>query len=253
MLAFDSSVPINCQIFGSLAFAAASILIVLRIIAIWDKNRIAMAIAMGAWSSNIAFLIHNITRLHSTWSPVQGVCVVINSESTKKNVTATFVTDVVLLLTMLVGLLRLRLHGNMFGLGKFLWRQGLIWLFLATIAEVTPAVFVFLNLNGKIYIIASLATANNEPDPFGKPSRTSFTTYGTPKAHSANTDPKVVFSAPVPLDRVEVAIHTSSEEYPSTDMSQCASYGQFSTDSQSQDTSLVLSIGSDLENGVKRG
>jgi len=246
-----------------LAFAAASILIVLRIIAIWDKNRIAMAIAMGAWSSNIAFLIHNITRLHSTWSPVQGVCVVINSESTKKNVTATFVTDVVLLLTMLVGLLRLRLHGNMFGLGKFLWRQGLIWLFLATIAEVTPAVFVFLNLNGPFNLmfqtpaligmsIAATRMYRSLTD-FTNSDRTSFTTYGTPKAHSANTDPKVVFSAPVPLDRVEVAIHTSSEEYPSTDMSQCASYGQFSTDSQSQDTSLVLSIGSDLENGVKRG
>jgi hypothetical protein len=72
------------QIFGALAFAAASALIVLRMcvfflyfhgagflpqrersyawrlyrIAIWDRNRIAVAIAMCAWSTNVAFLIH---------------------------------------------------------------------------------------------------------------------------------------------------------------------------------------------------
>jgi hypothetical protein len=35
--------------------------------------------------------------------------------------------DVVLLLTMLVGLLRLRHDGTMFGLGKFLWNQVSCW------------------------------------------------------------------------------------------------------------------------------
>lgn len=55
--------------------------------------------------------------------PAQSVCVVLNTESSNENVTSTLVTDVVLLLTMLVGLLRLRLHGSMFGLGQLLWRQ----------------------------------------------------------------------------------------------------------------------------------
>ena len=55
--------------------------------------------------------------------PAQSVCVVLNTERTRNNVTATLVTDVVLLLTMLVGLLRMQLHGNMFALGKILWRQ----------------------------------------------------------------------------------------------------------------------------------
>jgi hypothetical protein len=63
-------------------------------------------------------------QLHAAWVPTQSVCVVLNTESTRKNVTATLVTDVVLLLTMLVGLLRMRLHGNsMFGLAEILWRQ----------------------------------------------------------------------------------------------------------------------------------
>ncbi|KAF8496190.1 hypothetical protein F5888DRAFT_1635131 [Russula emetica] len=44
------------------------------------------------------------------------------------------VSDVVLLLVMLVGLLRLRLEIGQFGLGRILWTQGLAWLLLATVA-----------------------------------------------------------------------------------------------------------------------
>jgi hypothetical protein len=40
-----------------------------------------------------------------------------------QNVVATLVTDVVLLLTMLVGLLQLRPYGTIFGVGKLLWKQ----------------------------------------------------------------------------------------------------------------------------------
>ena len=74
------------------------------------------------------------------------------------------VTDIILLLIMLVGLLRLRRHGgNTFGLTHFLWKQvrwlfsliaviwlidmflfhkGVIWILLATVTEVPPAVSV---------------------------------------------------------------------------------------------------------------
>jgi hypothetical protein len=48
---------------------------------------------------------------------------VLHTESTKKTIFAVLVSDVVLLLTMLAGLLRLRLHGPMLGLGQFLWKQ----------------------------------------------------------------------------------------------------------------------------------
>ena len=47
----------------------------------------------------------------------------LNTESSLQNVIATLVTDVVLLLTMLVGLLRLRRNGIVFGLGHLLWKQ----------------------------------------------------------------------------------------------------------------------------------
>jgi hypothetical protein len=50
--------------------------------------------------------------------------VVSNSDITKLNLIVTFVTVVLLLLMMLVGLLRFRLGGGgMFNLVGFLWRQ----------------------------------------------------------------------------------------------------------------------------------
>jgi hypothetical protein len=68
----------------------------------------------------------------------------------------------------------------------------------------------------------------------------------------ANADPKRMFASPIPLGRVEVAVHTTSEGYPPSNIGPYVSYGPES-DSQSQDEHLVSSIGSDLENGVKRG
>ena len=79
------------------------------------------------------------------------------------NVLVTLVTDISLLLIMILGLLRLGFHERgAFGLGRLLWKQvgywyfslvvvfsiymvirihkGVIWLLVATIAEVPPAV-----------------------------------------------------------------------------------------------------------------
>jgi hypothetical protein len=76
------------------------------------------------------------------------------------NVLATLATDIILLLTMFFGLLRLGFHERgAFGLGRLLWKQvsywffslvsaymtihirkGVIWLLVATFAEVLPAV-----------------------------------------------------------------------------------------------------------------
>ncbi|KAH9055893.1 hypothetical protein EDB83DRAFT_2316214 [Lactarius deliciosus] len=125
MLGFDASSPINCHlwnifelilIFAYLAFAAVSLLIVLRIFAIWDGNIIAALIAMSAWLTNVAFLIHGLSthclQLRAPWVPVPGVCVVLNIESSKNTAIVTLVTDVILCLTMLVVLLRLRQNGT---------------------------------------------------------------------------------------------------------------------------------------------
>jgi hypothetical protein len=113
---------------------------------------------MCAWTANVAFLIHgqstpsptilfethtggllysyhtcecsihpqisvsvdsHYLQIRSAWVPEQSVCAVSKINNVTLGVTSMFTTDVILLLIMLVGLLRLR----RFGLGKLLWKQ----------------------------------------------------------------------------------------------------------------------------------
>jgi hypothetical protein len=51
-------------------------------------------------------------------------------QSNKMNIIVSLASDVVLLLIMLVGLLRLRVEIGEFGLGRILWNQVRRWRFL---------------------------------------------------------------------------------------------------------------------------
>jgi len=109
--------------------------------------------------THIAFLVQGTARLHSSRDPQLGICVLRNIESAKPNTIATLITDVVLLLIMLSGLYRMRLNGGgKFGLGQLLWKQGVIWLILATIVEATPVVFISLDLNCSLSSYPSMSS-----------------------------------------------------------------------------------------------
>jgi len=161
---FDVRVTHGCQAlitshvaFAYLAIAAASFLIVLRIIAIWNRKTVIIAIAIGVWVIDISFLFVGVLRLRASWVPSQGTCMSHNVQSNKPTSIATLVSDVILLLIMLVGLLRMRIYGGgTLHLGRLLWTQGIIWLLLATIAGVPPAVFISLDLNDMLSIMFQL-------------------------------------------------------------------------------------------------
>ncbi|KAH9962341.1 hypothetical protein BC827DRAFT_1197730 [Russula dissimulans] len=152
------AIPTNCQVlmsftlvFSYLTFSLSSLLIVLRIIAIWDKNKRIVGLAIGVWIANAAFLIYGIAQIRSEWVPVQNSCSLPNAKSNKSAMITMFATDFVLLLIMLVGLLRLRRRGGgRFDLGRLLWKQGVIYLLVATTAELLPLVFICLDLNGRV-------------------------------------------------------------------------------------------------------
>jgi len=154
MIGFDAASPINCQawvtsevLLAYIAVACASMLIVLRTIAIWNRDKIVSLIAICLWWTNIGFLIHSTVTLRSSWAPVARTCSVLNTDISKYNLLSTLCTDVILFITMLAGLFRLRLGAGTFGLGRLLWTQGVIWCLLATMALLPAAVFIYLNLN----------------------------------------------------------------------------------------------------------
>jgi hypothetical protein len=63
-------------------------------------------------------------QLRSQWNVLLEQCIVTNSESSKLNILVLLITDVVLLLIVLAGLLRMRYQNRITcGIGQLLWKQ----------------------------------------------------------------------------------------------------------------------------------
>ncbi|KAI9436540.1 hypothetical protein F5148DRAFT_936292 [Russula earlei] len=220
MIGFDVTTPINCQlwiiselIFSYTAIAAASMLIVIRVIAIWNRNRVVSVIAMSTWATNIAALIRSIVLLRSVSSPVNdtGTCYLSNTLDSKLNLMTSLAADIVLLLIMLVGLLRWRLQeGGMPNIARFLWKQGLIWLLIATFSYVPTVVFISLNLNAAFNImfqIPALVTLSIAATRmfFSTPKQSGFVLPETNRIRFAPISST--------SNRLEVAVRTDCEQY----------------------------------------
>ncbi|KAF8261449.1 hypothetical protein EI94DRAFT_1745958 [Lactarius quietus] len=152
-IGFNVTTPIDCRawlvmvfFFAYGAFVFASALIVLRILAIWEREWLPCTIAIIAWLINIACYIHNMTWSEAIWDTEQATCLVIKTSRNMTTITVTLGEDLVLLSLMLIGLRR---YGDvgMYGLWRFLHLQGLLWLLLVTVAEIPTTVFIYLNLN----------------------------------------------------------------------------------------------------------
>ncbi|KAH9988684.1 hypothetical protein BJV77DRAFT_1069942 [Russula vinacea] len=143
-----------------LSHTPASFLIVLRIVAIWNRNVVVAVIATITWVINSAFFIQNIAQLRYGRVFPGGHCTALNINVAETSMISSFVTDIILLIIMLVGLFRLDSYrsGSAVPTGRFLWNQGVIWLLLATAFGVVPTVFACLNLNGSFFSLLS----NNE-------------------------------------------------------------------------------------------
>ncbi|KAH9973886.1 hypothetical protein BGW80DRAFT_228478 [Lactifluus volemus] len=150
IVGYNVRTEINCRVWLGIEFISAytafvlgSFLMILRIYAIWGGNKRIVAVSVVAWLINIVFLVRSIVITSSYWDPRASTCVLNNRMSSRANATATFCSEFFLLLLMLVGLIYQRDHY----LGRLLFNQGLVWLFVATVVEIPPVVFLFLNLN----------------------------------------------------------------------------------------------------------
>ncbi|KAH9985083.1 hypothetical protein BJV77DRAFT_139391 [Russula vinacea] len=161
LVSMDVATPVHCQVLMSfsaiifyLSATAASLLIVFRIIAIWNRNKFVVTLAIAVWGISAAFHIQSAARLRSIRVPGQNVCEPIKTESSVLSFIPTIISDIALLLIMFVGLLVLRRHGGgTIGLSRLLWKQGVVWLALAVATEIPPLVLIVLNLNNQYNIL----------------------------------------------------------------------------------------------------
>ncbi|KAH9954846.1 hypothetical protein BC827DRAFT_921565 [Russula dissimulans] len=231
LIVLNISKPINCQVwvtfellFAHTTVAAASLLIVLRVNAIWNRNKVVYVIAMGTWVTNLACLIHGIVLLRSVWSPVSNFCMTTNTMVIRLNWIVSLSTDTVLLLIMLLNLFYWRHeHGRVSDLCRLLWTQGLIWLLLATIAYIPPVVFLSLNLNAPFnmmfqipaQVTLSIAATRIYRSLTDFRSHWASVTIPTPKGRDLTTsDSNPTYVAPIQFNQMEVSVPVDSEQTP---------------------------------------
>ncbi|VDC03651.1 unnamed protein product [Peniophora sp. CBMAI 1063] len=153
IIGFDATSKIDCKVWliftyisASSTIILASTLIAIRSIAIWNQSRYLMYSSAVLIAAETAFFIHEIVVADAIWVPEEATCIAVQTQRNKL-LTAISVTDIFLFLSMLTGLLRLRHDLSHSSLWQLLWNQGIVWLLLATIAEVPTVIFLWLNLN----------------------------------------------------------------------------------------------------------
>ncbi|KAH9979050.1 hypothetical protein BGW80DRAFT_713106 [Lactifluus volemus] len=156
-LGFDTSNIIDCQawvvatfMFGYFSFAFSSALIVLRVVALWDRNKVTTTLASVCWLATFVSYIYSGATARAIWDGDS--CIVVNAEHTKIAVFSTFISDIALLFLMLIGLLRWK-NCQRCGVWWFMCTQGSIWIVLLTLAEVPPVVLIILNLNDPLNLM----------------------------------------------------------------------------------------------------
>ncbi|KAH9968291.1 hypothetical protein BJV74DRAFT_868632 [Russula compacta] len=228
LFVIDVTIPINCQVwvifnfaFGYGTFALSSLLIVLRVVAIWNKNRAVVVLAVSVWSINLLFLIRGKLYLPSR----QSSCGSPSIESNRATVISMLVTDFVLLLIMLCGLHRLR-HNvvGTFELGRLLWKQVRSLLFLLAVMYRSLVDFV----------------STNVADDSG----------GAKGIGCTVTDAELTISIPPPNSQTEGTVSASYELHSMSQTGHHVSY--VNMDGQLRNKPHGLSFDDDLESGAEK-
>jgi len=164
-VALDTSKEINCQAIytfnqfaGDAAVGLASINLSLRTLAIWSQNKyikiILILIILGHWA-----LILQGVLLKAHWEPTLNTCVL--TVSNNRLLAATFTYSMVFdLLVFLLNAYKLGVkRKGSSKLSKMIFKDGLIYFFVAFFFNLVATVFMFLNLNAIMVIIFNVPAA----------------------------------------------------------------------------------------------
>lgn len=159
MIGFNDTHRIDCPTwltatftFSYLSLALASGLLAMRAIALWNRNIIVIGINVIAWLVNGSFMIYAATlgRDEAYWNTVSKSCTASGTGAHNLDAFTTMIVDIILLVSMLTGIRRTKNPGTLW---KYIYRQGLAWTALATIAEVPIVTLLQLDLNDPMNLI----------------------------------------------------------------------------------------------------
>jgi len=148
---FDLTYQFNCEVwfravlvFSYFGIAFSSLLILLRGVAIWGRSLGVLIFTAAIWFCNFGFALYSVTQGAIEWVPAINACVMTKTERFRWGITVNFIVEEILLIVMFAGVLNKR---NTTGLWRVLYIQGLSWIFVASLSEVLPSAFSWLNIN----------------------------------------------------------------------------------------------------------
>ncbi|OBZ65998.1 hypothetical protein A0H81_14033 [Grifola frondosa] len=148
--------PFNCDalslaivMFAYLSMLLSSALIALRIIAIWNRKIPVVLFASVAFLANFACLLYGIILNNgSVLKPAATVCMDMDAVRDKLNIIVAFVTDVLMLIVMMIGIWRMRGSGSLW---RVVYYQGIIWLLFAVLCYSSLIILILLHLDEALY------------------------------------------------------------------------------------------------------
>ncbi|KAJ7660371.1 hypothetical protein DFH06DRAFT_1269095 [Mycena polygramma] len=165
LVALDSTTEVNCQalytfnqLAGNAAVGLASINLSLRTLAIWSQNGwikiLLTVVILGHWS-----LILQGVLLTAHWDPVAATCVITSSNNTILAATFTYSMCFDLMVFLLNAYKLGTKRKSSSKLSNMIFKDGLIFFFVAFLANLVATIFMFLNLNSIMTIIFNVPAA----------------------------------------------------------------------------------------------
>ncbi|KAJ7449143.1 hypothetical protein B0H11DRAFT_2055563 [Mycena galericulata] len=163
-IALDSTTEINCQALytfnqfaGDAAVGLASINLSLRTLAIWGQAMwikvLLTVVILGHWSLILRVL------LKATWSAVENTCLITGTNHSVLAATFTYSMCFDLLVFLLNAYkLGIKRKGSS-KLTKMIFKDGLVYFFVAFLANLLATVFMFMNLNSIMNVIFNVPAA----------------------------------------------------------------------------------------------
>ncbi|KAH9962859.1 hypothetical protein BC827DRAFT_177052 [Russula dissimulans] len=170
-------------------FVLASFLMILKIAAIWTRNRWIkwiLAASMGAWLTNIALIIRSTVTTSAKYESSFGTCVLHKAKTTRDSTLATLSSDMFLLIVMLFGLVSERGHH----LGRLLFHQALIWLIVAIFSQVPLLVLISLKFDD----LANLVFNSSSLISMTICVTRLYRTLNTSKSYQVTSPPRIIFT-----------------------------------------------------------
>ncbi|KAJ7269624.1 hypothetical protein C8J57DRAFT_1508781 [Mycena rebaudengoi] len=163
-IALNVTTEIDCQslytfnqCFGNAAIGLASINLSLRTIAVWGQRWFIVVPLVGIILGHWSLLLHGVL-LKAAWDPVQG-CVITSTDS--HLLAITFIYSMAFDFTVL-SLTAYKLvlpTGGKSGLVTLIFNDGLIYFVIAFLSNLLATIFMLLNLNAVMSIIANVPAA----------------------------------------------------------------------------------------------